>query len=264
MTTWAVGDVHGNWEALERLLAVLDPGPRDRLWLTGDLVNRGPGSLPVLRWAARSPHVEAVVLGNHDLKLLACAAGVLRPAGRDTFGDVLAAPDRKVLLDWLRRRPLVHRSGDRLLVHAGLLPSWEAATAVELAAAVEAALGGEDAAAVLASPLWRRPTVPQPGTGEPDRLAAVAGILAGIRIVDGSGTPHPSFTGGPEEIPEGYRPWFEVSRAVARGTGVLFGHWARLGFLRRGGATCLDGGAAYGRKLVALALEDGTPVQVDA
>ena len=266
MATWVIGDIHGNLAALERLLETLsrDPDGELRIWLTGDLVNRGPDSLGVLRWAARSPLVEAAVLGNHDLKLLACAAGVLPPGARDTFGDVLEAPDREELLHWLRHRPLVHRRGRHLLVHAGLLPSWETARAVDLSRQVEAVLTGPGATAFLGSGRWRRPAEPGPGPDTVDRLATVAGVLAGLRIVDASGRPHPSFTGGLADIPPGHRPWFEASRAVAEGTTVLFGHWARLGFFEGPGVRCLDGGAAYGGHLVALCLDDGRVIRTRA
>ncbi len=264
MTTWVIGDLHGNWTALERLLERLDPGTGDRLWLTGDLVNRGPDSLRVLRWASRSPLVEAAVLGNHDLKLLACASGTMAPSARDTFGDILEAPDRDELLDWLRRRPLAHRSGNHLMVHAGLLPPWSTARALALAGEVEALLRGSGPAILLGSPLWRRPSVPDPYADPVEHAAAIAGVLTGVRIVDGQGKPHPSFTGTEGEIPAGFRPWFEVSMAIAEGTTVLFGHWARLGFMQRPGAICLDGGAVYGGELVALGLDDRTTVRVEA
>ncbi len=264
MTTWVIGDLHGNWSALERLLERLEPGADDRLWLTGDLVNRGPDSLRVLRWASRSPLLEAAVLGNHDLKLLACAAGAMTPSARDTFGDILVAPDRDELLDWLRRRPLAYRSGSHLLVHAGLLPPWSTAGTLELAGEVEAVLRGSGPAILLGSPLWRHPHVPEAYTDPVERAAAIAGVLTGVRIVDVRGTPHPSFTGTEGEIPTGYRPWFEVSLAVAEGTTVLFGHWARLGFMQRPGAVCLDGGAVYGGELVAFSLDDRTTIRVEA
>src|SRR3989304_5042828 len=141
MATYAVGDVQGCFTTLERLLRRIefDPG-RDRLWLVGDLVNRGPSSLEVLRWAKSMSKSVTAVLGNHDLHLIARAEGLREPRKRDTFDDVLEAPDRDALLEWLIGRPLFHREGDFILVHAGLLPEWSLEEAESLAWEAQEAL----------------------------------------------------------------------------------------------------------------------------
>ena len=147
MTTWAIGDIHGCWHTLSRLLDRIDWQPdSDELWLVGDLVNRGPGSLEVLRWArANDRHVTAV-LGNHDLHLLNRAAGVVKAKEEDTLDAVLAAPDRDELVGWLRSRRFLHQMGPWVMVHAGLMPGWS----IELCRRLADAAGSR-----LAAPEWR-------------------------------------------------------------------------------------------------------------
>ncbi|NOZ96068.1 MAG: symmetrical bis(5'-nucleosyl)-tetraphosphatase [Acidobacteria bacterium] len=258
MATWVIGDVHG---CLEPLLALtkrigFDPG-RDRLWFLGDLVNRGPDSLGVLRWvAARGENVSSL-LGNHDLKLLACSSGVEKLRRKDTFGGVLDAPDRDELIAWLARRPLLVHLGRHVLVHAGLLPTWSLEETEEWASRISRRLNGAGRAALLSRPGWKKPR-PLPGGGDDlDRLAAAAGILTGVRIVDGDGAPDPEFTGTLAMIPRGFRPWYEGARIQESGRTVVFGHWANHGFARMNGAVCLDSACLYGGALSALRLEDG-------
>jgi bis(5'-nucleosyl)-tetraphosphatase (symmetrical) len=158
MATYAIGDVHGCYETLRALLvrSGFSPG-RDRLWMVGDLVNRGPRSLEVLRWAADMGDRLVVVLGNHDLYLLARGAGVAERKRRDTLDVVLAAADGPELLAWLRRRPLLHREGDRVLVHAGLFPEWSAERAEQLARETEERLRGGSGGRLLRWSVTKRP-----------------------------------------------------------------------------------------------------------
>src|SRR3712207_6615394 len=151
MATYAIGDVHGCFKTLEKLLRKIRLDRHDRLWMVGDLVNRGPRSPAVLRWAVEQGDRLVGVLGNHDLHLLARAAGVAAPKRRDSLEEVLAAPDRDDLLKWLRTRPLVHREGGFTLVHAGLFPEWTPGQAAELAREAEAALRDGHAPGLLAS-----------------------------------------------------------------------------------------------------------------
>jgi len=252
---WVIGDVHGCWETLRRLLERIrwQPG-RDRLWLIGDLVNRGPRSLEVLRWAARQPRLAAI-LGNHDLHLLARAAGWADARPEDRLDEVLAADDRETLLEWLRRRPFIHRAGSALLVHAGLLPEWSGDEALSLAGS---------AGRRLQALLPRLARKPKPrwsagATGD-DRLAAAVAIFTRLRVVRADGRPKLSFTAAPESVPDGCRPWYEGSRLVAEGTRVVFGHWALMGFRRERGVVCIDSGCVYGGRLTALRLDDDTAV----
>ena len=210
----------------------------------------------MLRWAIDQGDRLTVVLGNHDLHLLARAAGLARAKRRDTLEEVLAAPDRDDLLDWLRRRPLLHREGGYLLVHAGLLPAWTPAEAERLAREVEEELRGDRAERLLRS---LRAEPPRPWraslSGGARRRLALA-VFTRLRTLREDGRLCDDFSGPPEEAPTGCRPWFELPDRRSAGETVIFGHWAALGLLLRGGLAALDTGCAWGRELTALRLDD--------
>ncbi|HUP41765.1 MAG TPA: symmetrical bis(5'-nucleosyl)-tetraphosphatase [Thermoanaerobaculia bacterium] len=281
MATYAIGDVHGCRETLKALLAELPPpSSEDRLWLVGDLVNRGPDSLGVLRWAAESSERLggrfAAVLGNHDVHLLARAAGVAGPKRRDTLERLLEAPDRDELLAWLGRRPLLHREGDTFLVHAGLLPAWSVEEAEARARKAEEALRGPEAHALLARygargskrPRERATAASEAPPDEAERLEAPAGpdqalaVLTSLRTVDVGGAPCFGFTGPLADAPPGLVPWFEAPGRRSAGATVVFGHWAALGLRFAPGVRALDSGCVWGGALTALRLEDGRVWQV--
>ena len=248
MATWAIGDVQGCFETLRRLLARIGGPPRgDRVVLVGDLVNRGPRSLDVLRWAADADERVEAVLGNHDVHLLARAVGVAGAAPRDTLDEVLAAPDRDALLGWLRARPLLLREGESVVVHAGLHPRWSVAEAEALARRAEAELRGPAAPNALASIHGRYPA--------PEHLLA-ARTMTRVRYCDGSGEPVWGVSVPPREAPPGLVPWFDVPGRRSASTPVVFGHWAALGVLLRRDVAALDAGCVWGRSLAALRLED--------
>lgn len=265
MATYAIGDVHGCFETLKRLLRRIAFDRRqDRLWFVGDLVNRGPRSLAVLRWAVEQGDRIVVVLGNHDLHLLARAAGLSELRKRDTLEEVLAAPDRDDLLHWLRHRPLVHRDGKALLVHAGLFPSWSPAEAERLAREVEARLRGDKGLKLLAA--FGQKTAERWSddlTGH-DRARVALSAFARLRTLDDDGRMCPDFSGPPREAPKGCRPWFSVAKRKSAGVMALFGHWAALGLHVEDGIAALDTGCAWGRELTALRLEDGKIFQEPA
>jgi bis(5'-nucleosyl)-tetraphosphatase (symmetrical) len=266
MATYAIGDIHGCFATLERLLSRIGYSPgQDRLWLVGDLVNRGPRSLAVLRWAADQDEERVIaVLGNHDLHLLARAAGQAKERRRDTLYEVLEAPDRDDLLAWLRRRPLLHREGDLLLVHAGLLPEWTVAEAESLARQVERELRGDRADRLLGT---LRDELPGPWKDDlpsaSRRRLALAAFTRLRTLVPGKGL-CTDFSGPPEQAPDGCLPWFEVPKRKSRHATLLFGHWAALGYLRKNGIAALDTGCAWGRTLTALRVDDGKVFQVAA
>lgn len=258
MATWAIGDIQGCWDNLEALLERIAPGPDDRLWLAGDLVNRGPRSLEVLRWAMGQGERLVAVLGNHDLHLVACARGVRKLRKGDTFGDVLAAPDRDQLVDWLARRPLVHREGDWLMVHAGLLPPWTPEQAAELARDIERTGLDQD---LLGS--WRKaPRAWRDDLPDPDRRALALAAFATLRCVDPAGAMDREFDGAPAEAPPGLLPWFDHPARRSRQVRVVCGHWAALGLCIRHDLAALDSGCVWGGHLTAYRLEDGHTVQV--
>lgn len=256
MAIWAIGDIHGCWQTLQRLLERIrwDPAS-DELWLVGDLVNRGPASLEVLRWAAANDDRITAVMGNHDLHLLARADGLRSARSEDRLAEVLTADDRDELLDWLRARPFLHRQAGTLLVHAGLWPGWSAREAEVIA---------RDTAARLDHLLPRlndRPrSVWTPDLEGDARLAAAAATFTLMRTVRPDGRPKLGFTGPPEDAPDGCAPWFETAQAIRDGWRVIFGHWAMLGFAIRGGAVCLDSGCVYGGSLTAFPMDGGNPV----
>jgi bis(5'-nucleosyl)-tetraphosphatase (symmetrical) len=242
MATYAIGDVQGCCKSLERLLDKLDLRSSDRLWFVGDLVNRGPYNVEVLRLIRSFGKRAVVVLGNHDLHLLMRAAGLSKEKKRDTLDDVLHARDRDELIDWLKTRSLAHREKRWLLVHAGLLPRWSAETAVGWAERVERSLRAghlEDL------------------RDERSRESEAARVLTRIRLVRTDGEPSEDFAGPPDEAPRGFLPWFDHPRRKSRDVTVVFGHWSALGLHVTQDAIGLDTGCVWGRSLTAIRLEDG-------
>jgi len=257
MATYAIGDVHGCFDTLQRLLRRIqyDRG-QDRLWLVGDLVNRGPRSLGVLRWAVEEEDRIVVTLGNHDLHLLGRAWGVAPAKGRDTLDEVLAAADRDDLLEWLRRRPLLHCDSDCVLVHAGLFPAWSVDKAARLAREVEARLRSDTAPELVAAVEKKTPERWKGGLEGIERARTALAGFARLRTIDEEGRMCAEFSGPPREAPKGCKPWFEIPGRKSAGARVVFGHWAALGFWREDGVTALDTGCAWGRELTALRLDD--------
>jgi bis(5'-nucleosyl)-tetraphosphatase (symmetrical) len=258
MATYAIGDVHGCYDTLRALVDRIrfDPA-RDRLWMVGDLVNRGPRSLDVLRWAAGLGEALVTVLGNHDLYLLARAAGVAERKRRDTLDAVLAAPDRDELLAWLRRRPLLHREGDRVLVHAGLFPQWTPELAVELAREAEARLRGPGGDRLLRQALGKHAERWREGAGAGTRARVALTGMARMRALAADGSPCTDFSGALAEMPPGCRPWFAAEERQSGGVLVVFGHWAALGLHLAPGIAAIDTGCVWGQTLTALRLDDG-------
>jgi bis(5'-nucleosyl)-tetraphosphatase (symmetrical) len=254
---YAIGDVQGCHHTLQRLLDQIRFDPdADRLWLVGDLVNRGPRSLEVLRWARSLGERLTVVLGNHDLHLLGRAFGT-RPAKRhDTLDAVLEAPDREELIQWLRSRPLLHREGPFVLVHAGLLPSWTFEQAAELAREVEAALGGPEPEQLLKALAERKPPTGREGLGATGRRRVAVQSFTRLRTCRTDGRVCERFTGPPEEAPEGCLPWFELRDDHSAAVTVVCGHWATLGLRMQPGLMALDTGCVWGGSLTAVRLED--------
>ncbi len=252
MATWAIGDVQGCFGTLERLLSRIrfDPAS-DRLWLVGDLVNRGPRSLEVLRWARGLGGVLTAVLGNHDLHLLARGLGSAPPRKDDTLEEVLSAPDSGELLAWLRERPFVYRESGYLLVHAGLLPAWTPEDAEALGAEAEKGLRSSSAGVFLRA-VFRRPS-----GALPPEAARAARVFTSLRAVTADGQPLEGFSGAPRAVPAGSRPWYDIPSRRSSTETVVFGHWAALGFLRAPGLYGLDTGCVWGGSLTAVRLEDG-------
>jgi bis(5'-nucleosyl)-tetraphosphatase (symmetrical) len=262
MATWVIGDVHGCWRTLERLLDRIEWNPdEDELWMVGDLVNRGPSSLEVLRWARNNSDRLTVVLGNHDLHLLARAAGVAKAKKDDTLDEILAAPDRDELLEWLRARPLLHHFGPWVMVHAGLVPDWSIEVTRRLADAAAARLDSSESNAFLKRlcTRWREPWHPELKGDE--LIASAVAVFTRMRMVGPDGMARLEYNGSTGDAPEGWRPWFQTSAVRRQGYALIFGHWALLGFYRAHDVVCLDSGCVYGGSLSALRLKDGRVVR---
>jgi bis(5'-nucleosyl)-tetraphosphatase (symmetrical) len=261
MATWVIGDIHGCWQTLQALLQRIEwlPG-RDSLWLVGDLVNRGPDSLEVLRWAKEHDEHLVAVLGNHDLHLLARSVGAAKKKRDDVLEDVLGAPDREALLAWLRRRPLQHNFGPYVLVHAGLGPGWNIEFTRRLAAAVaERISDGDDS--FLARLYSNRKKPWNDDLSGDEMLAAAAAVFTRVRMVGPDGRARLSYSGPPGAAPADWSPWFREAAVRRQGYVVIFGHWALFGFYRSRDVVCLDSGCVYGGRLTALCLDDGSVVQ---
>lgn len=260
MALFAIGDVQGCRQRLEVLLATLSFAPaRDRLWFVGDLVNRGPDSVGVLRLVERLG--GAVVLGNHDLHLLAVAAGARPLKASDTFTDVLEAGDREGLLDWLARQPLMLRDDDSgwAMVHAGLPPAWDVETASRLAREVEATLRSRHGDREFLAQMYGD----DPGRWEEnltgmERIRFIINAFTRIRFCDANGALDFSHTGPPGSQPANLHPWFELW--PHRSHRLVFGHWAALGAGDHGNAVSTDSGCVWGGRLTAVRL-DPAPVE---
>ncbi|HUS25550.1 MAG TPA: symmetrical bis(5'-nucleosyl)-tetraphosphatase [Candidatus Binatia bacterium] len=256
MATYAIGDVQGCFDELQRLLDAVrfDPSA-DRLWFTGDLVNRGPKSLEVLRFVRGLGQRAVSVLGNHDLHLAAAArSGRVRP--RDTFQDVLAAPDREELIAWLLAQPLLHAADGFLLVHAGLAPDWDESQALACAAEVQAMLRSPQADAFLGGEMYGdQPDRWSARLRGVERLRFCINCFTRMRFITPEGRLDLKPKGAPHDA-AGLRPWF-AAPSQRRST-VLFGHWSALGRVAwpEWRAWGLDTGCVWGRQLTALRLED--------
>jgi bis(5'-nucleosyl)-tetraphosphatase (symmetrical) len=267
MALYAIGDVQGCDAELGALLGALKfSADRDSLWFVGDLVNRGPDSLKVLRRIRALGDAATVILGNHDLHLLAVAYGGVRLRDDDTLEAVLAAPDRAALLDWLISRPLLHEDArlNVCMVHAGLAPQWDLALAKECAHELESALRRDPAK------LFDRMYGDQPDRwddaleGE-ERLRFIANCLTRLRYLDSEGRLALRAKGSPKKAQsKSLIPWFEAQGARWRGSRIVFGHWSTLGFFSNADVTGMDTGCVWGDCLTALRLDvpDAKPVQV--
>ena len=257
MATYIIGDVHGCYRTLGRLLKKIGwRRHRDRLILTGDLIN-GPDSLKVLRWACDND-VETV-LGNHDIHFLAVLAGVRRLRKSDNFYDLLQAGDREELAEWLRTRPLLIRvNATAAVVHAGLLPSWDLPAAERVADELAAALRGPFPPDLFgdAPDFWSEKLPPA------DRIRVGVNAMTRMRVVTADGRLDLSQKGPPESMPPEVVPWFAAPGRAWAGAEVFFGHWAALGHRVEDGAVALDSGCVWGNKLTAFRLEDRTVFQV--
>ncbi|WP_101102203.1 symmetrical bis(5'-nucleosyl)-tetraphosphatase [Macromonas bipunctata] len=264
MATYLIGDVQGCDQPLQRLLDAIDfSASRDTLYLLGDLVNRGPDSLAVLRRLVALGTSAHCLLGNHDLHLLAVAAGA-RPLHRsDTLDAILHAPDRDALLHWLHQRPLALQTQGWLLVHAGVLPQWSAAQTVALADEVSVMLRSSDGPHWLRHMYGNQPDHWHDGWQGHDRWRVVVNALTRLRFCSANGVMEFDTKDSAGAAPGGFMPWFDVPNRRSADTPIAFGHWSTLGLLQRPNLLALDTGCVWGGCLTAACLSGtaspGTP-----
>jgi bis(5'-nucleosyl)-tetraphosphatase (symmetrical) len=264
MAIYAIGDVQGCYDALQRLIQHIRFDPSvDRLWFVGDLVNRGPDSLHVLRYIKNLRDRAVVVLGNHDLFLLAVAEGTVTVRPEDTLQGILAAPDRDELLAWVRQQRLLYREDSFVLVHAGLLPQWTIDESEKLAREVEAGLQGPAYRDILRALYPSKHLQWSSSLNGPTRLATIVKVMTRLRACSRDGRMESSFNGPPDLIPSGYFPWFKIEDRKHRDTTIICGHWAALGLHCEEHLLTIDSGCVWGRQLTALRLEDRTVFQVN-
>jgi bis(5'-nucleosyl)-tetraphosphatase (symmetrical) len=260
MATYCIGDVQGCFVELQSLLTHIQFNPKqDTLWFTGDLVNRGPQSLEVLRFI-KSLDKTVVVLGNHDLHLLAIVYGCVKQKPHDTLQDILVAPDRKELCDWLRQQPLLHHDAQIgfTLVHAGLPPQWDLQKAMHCAKEVEHVLRGDNYLEFLKHLYGNEPDRWDENLTSWERLRVITNYFTRLRFCKGDGTLELATKGKLHTPPAGYLPWFKIANRQSKDLKILFGHWAALeGKTDELNVYALDTGCVWGNCLSAMRLEDG-------
>ena len=256
MALYLIGDLQGCDSAFGRLLDKIGFSPsRDTVYLLGDLVNRGPQSLQVLRRVMGLGTAARCLLGNHDLHLLALSVGARKPSKKDTLACVLDAPDRDALLDWLRRQPLALHEHGWLMVHAGVLPQWTALQALALAREVEVVLRGSDWANFMHEMYGDESAQWRDDLAGAERLRVVVNALTRLRFCSAEGLMEFETSAGPNEAPAGCLPWFDAPARKTAGTPIAFGHWSALGYLKRSDLVSLDTGCVWGRCLSALRVD---------
>lgn len=265
MSTFAVGDIQGCYDSLHRLLDLCTFDPvNDRLWLVGDLVNRGPKSLETLRLVKSLGASALTVLGNHDLYLMMVAEGGAKFRGKDdTLQAIFEAPDCDELISWLRQQPLCHTEDDYCLVHAGLLPQWTAARARELSAEVENILQGPDFHEFILN-LWGSEPAAWSDelTGWP-RLRVIVNAMTRMRFITPDGVMEFKSKGRLSNAPAGHLPWFDAPGRRSANTVLVTGHWSALGLKITPNLLALDSGCLWGGHLTAVRLEDRRLFQVN-
>ncbi len=262
MAVYAIGDIQGCYDPFRHLLDELafDPA-KDTLWLAGDLVNRGPKSLKTLRFVKSLGSSVITVLGNHDLHLLALAAGQVRGKQRfESLSKILSAPDRDELIDWLRHQPLAHydEALDTLLVHAGTHQDWDVKQTLERAAEVEACLQSNDET-LLGKMYGNEPAAWSDQLDGYKRLRFIINCLTRMRMLTNQGRLNFSHSGSPVPVRKKYVPWFEYENRATADTRIAFGHWSALGLMVMPKLLSLDTGCVWGRQLTAVRIDKKKP-----
>lgn len=269
MATYAIGDIQGCYHAFKALLEVINFNvKRDRLWLVGDIINRGSGSLEVLRWCYQHQESIQIVLGNHDLHALAVKYNIKKANKYDTLQSSIDAADSDVLFVWLRQQPLFHAQyiaeHDYAMVHAGLFPQWTFHDALTLAKEVETSLQAETYETFLNNMYGNQPKYWQDELTGFDRLRVITNAMTRMRVCSPTGEMEFDFKGELQDIPHGYMPWFDVPERLSQTTTIICGHWSALGLRQRNNIFALDTGCLWGGQLTAMCLETQAIMQVNS
>lgn len=257
MARWAIGDIQGCAEELRELIRRIGfKADRDQLWFVGDLVNRGPQSLEALRLIRAMRDNAIVVLGNHDLHLLAVALVGERVRRTDTLEDILRAPDRDRLVEWLTTLPLAHydRAAGDLMVHAGVVPQWNLTRTLDLAGEVAKALR-KNPERLLGAMYGDQPDRWRDSLKGVERLRFAINVLTRLRFCTPEGVVDLRQSGKPGSAPPPLLPWFRIAARESRRIRIVFGHWSALGYHRGHGVLGLDTGCVWGGALTAANLD---------
>ena len=260
MALYAIGDLQGCLDSLKELLDKIGFDPtQDELWLTGDLVNRGPDSLGTLRFLRKFGDCVRCVLGNHDFHLLRIDAGFAKAPRDGTLDAILQAPDRAELIDWTRRHPLfvIDHSRKLTMAHAGLLPQWDLDKAATLANEVTVRLRTEDYRNFIRDIFGNNPDRWRDDLETTDRWRAIINVMTRLRFCNAEGRMALEYKREPGTQPGEFSPWFELPHRRDPEYTLIFGHWSALGFIRRNGVICLDTGCVWNQELTAFRLDPG-------
>ncbi len=263
MATYAIGDLQGCFDSLQELIEEIGwRKSEDHLWFVGDLVNRGPRSLEILRFIKALGDRAVSVLGNHDLHLLMVAEGCAKLHRKDTLGPILSAPDRDELLIWLRSLPLMHLDGEYAMVHAGLLPSWSISQALDLAREARQALNGPDWRCLMQHMYGNQPDQWDDKLTGHDRMRVIINAMTRLRICTPEGKMEFGHKAGIAGIPADFLPWFSVPGRQSADKTIICGHWSAIGPRQERNLLALDSGCLWGGQLTAVRLEDQRMYQV--
>lgn len=264
MSTYVIGDLQGCLQQLKQLIKLTREDSPNPQWIfLGDLVNRGPSSLHTLRYIRSLGSHARVILGNHDLHLLAASLGIRRIREGDELQEVLDAPDREELLTWLRMQPLAIHENQHLFVHAGVLPQWSAETTRTFASEVETMLRSERWQDLLQNMYGDEPNQWDDALSGMSRLRCIINALTRLRFCTPDGKMEFIHAGTLDSVPQGYLPWFDAPERQTKDSTLVFGHWSALGLLLRPNLISLDTGCVWGGQLTALRLADRKLFHVD-
>lgn len=265
MARYVIGDIQGCYDEFMALLSLIQFSPsKDHLYLVGDLVNRGPRSLEVLRWARQYQCSVSVVLGNHDLHLLACFKQLATQKKGDTLTEILNASDAPSLCHWLCQQPLLLNLDDGVVVHAGIHPCWSLDQAISLADEVSAILRSQDYRHYFAAMYGNKPANWDVNLQGLDRLRFATNVFTRMRLVDKTGELDFKFKGEMKDKPKNLYPWFDMPKRSSIAKRIFFGHWSALGLLPRADVYAIDTGCVWGGLLTAYCIESDQVFQVKA